>query len=162
MTSQSILPSHTPSPVAGNSTPVPLRDTNTSTSTWAARNPTHTTILCRTPPPRVSEAQKASRKIKRDQKMELTKLLYDAVAKYLDEEKMRIQSLAHAHNVTLKHINNMISSQMKYHSLHKAHLTNALLHAKAKEMNAGKFNLFTSAIRNSSYNQTSLLGHNIH
>ncbi|KAG1724059.1 hypothetical protein EDB19DRAFT_1644824 [Suillus lakei] len=111
-----------------------LRDANTST--WAARNPTHSTIRCRTPPPKISEAQKASRKIKRDQKIELTKLIHNAVAAHLDEEKTRIQSLAHAHNVTSKYINDMISSQTKYHGSRKAQLANALLHAKAKEMNS--------------------------
>ncbi|KAG1777848.1 hypothetical protein EV702DRAFT_968727 [Suillus placidus] len=111
-----------------------LQDANTST--WAARNPTHSTICCRTPPPKISEAQKASRKIKRDQKIELTKLVHNAVAAHLDEEKTRIQSLAHAHNVTPKYINDMISSQTKYHGSRKAQLANALLHAKAKEMNS--------------------------
>ncbi|KAG1752816.1 hypothetical protein EDB19DRAFT_1627578 [Suillus lakei] len=111
-----------------------LRDANTST--WAARNPTHSTIRCRTPPPKISEAQKASHKIKRDQKIELTKLVHNAVAAHLDEEKTRIQSLAHAHNVTSKYINDMISSQTKYHGSRKAQLANALLHAKAKEMNS--------------------------
>lgn len=147
--SQFMLPSRTPSPIAGNSMSV-LRDANTST--WAAHNPTHATIRCRTPPPKISEAQKASRKIKRDQKIELTKLVHNAVAAHLDEEKTRIQSLAHAHNVTPKYINDMISSQTKYHGSRKAQLANALLHAKAKEMNSGESNLFTSANGNSSSN----------
>ncbi|KAG1868645.1 hypothetical protein F4604DRAFT_1584515 [Suillus subluteus] len=111
-----------------------LQDANTST--WAARNPTRSTIRCRTPPPKISKAQKASRKIKRDQKIELTKLVHNAVAEHLDEDKTRIQTLTHAHNVTPKYINDMISSQTKYHGSRKAQLANALLHAKAKEMNS--------------------------
>jgi hypothetical protein len=147
---QFMLPSRTPSPIAGNSMSA-LQDANTST--WAARNPTHSTIRRRTPPPKISEAQKASRKIKRDQKIELTKLVHDAVAEHLDEEKTRIQSLAHGHNVTPKYINDMISSQTKYHGSRKIQLANALLHAKAKEMNSGESNLVTtSANRKSSSN----------
>ncbi|KAG1862659.1 hypothetical protein F4604DRAFT_1683802 [Suillus subluteus] len=106
--SQFMLPSHTPSPIARNSM---------------------------TLPPKISEAQKASHKVKRDQKIMLTKLIHNAVAEHLDEEKTRIQSLAHAHNVTPMYINDMISSQTKYYGSRKAQLANALLHAKAKEMN---------------------------
>ncbi|KAG1746281.1 hypothetical protein EDD22DRAFT_918385 [Suillus occidentalis] len=90
-TSGYVPPSRIPSPIE-NTRPDPLRDANSST--WAARNPTRSVIRARTPPPRLSDAQKASRKVKRDQKMETTKRLHDAVQ-----------------------------------------LTNALIHAKAKEMN---------------------------
>jgi hypothetical protein len=120
----------------------PLRNANSST--WAARNPTRSTIHRRTPPPRVSDAQKASRKIKQDRKIELTNRLHDSIAEHLDEQKLKIEALGLMHNVTPKRISDMISSQTNYRTSRKVQLTNALVHAKAKEMNAGKSNLFNS------------------
>jgi hypothetical protein len=111
-----------------------------NSSSWAARNPSRPIICPRTPPPRLTEAQKASRKIKRDQNKEKTKRLYDAVAEYLDEQKIKIEALSRAHSVTPKHINDIIGSQTKYRTSRKTQLTNALVHAKAKEMNAGRSN----------------------
>ncbi|KAG1863754.1 hypothetical protein F4604DRAFT_1587068 [Suillus subluteus] len=131
-TSESVPPSRIPSPIE-NTRPDPLRDANSST--WAARNPTRSVIRARTPPPRLSDAQKASRKVKRDQKMEKTKRLHDAVALYLDEQKLKIGSLSSAHNVTPTYINDIIGSHTKYRTTCKVQLTNALIHAKAKEMN---------------------------
>ncbi|KAG2124202.1 hypothetical protein DEU56DRAFT_744825 [Suillus clintonianus] len=106
-------------------------------SSWAARNPTRAIIRPRTPPPRLTDAQKASRKIKRDQRLERTKHLHDAVAEYLDAQKTKIEALSRAHHVTPKHINDIIGSQTHYRTSRKSQLINALVHAKAKEMNAG-------------------------
>ncbi|KAG1836180.1 hypothetical protein DFJ58DRAFT_691103 [Suillus subalutaceus] len=96
----------------------------------------------RTPPPRLSDAQKASRKIKKDQRTEITKHLHDAVAKHLQEQKNGVELLSLAHNVTPKQINDIISHPTKYCTAHKVHLNNALIHAKAKEMNSGTQNSF--------------------
>ncbi|KAG1894803.1 uncharacterized protein F5891DRAFT_1151914 [Suillus fuscotomentosus] len=114
----------------------PLREGNSST--WAARNPTRPVIRPRTPPPRLTDAQKASRKIKRDQKREATKSLHDGISEYLDEQRVKIEVLARTHNVTPKHINDIISVHTNYHNSRKPRLINALIHAKAKELNADK------------------------
>ncbi|KAG1758160.1 hypothetical protein EDD22DRAFT_912125 [Suillus occidentalis] len=119
-TSGYVPPSRIPSPIE-NTRPDPLRDANSST--WAARNPTRSVIRARTPPPRLSDAQKASRKVKRDQKMETTKRLHDAVALYLDEQKLKIGC------------SRALTIHTKYRTTRKVQLTNALIHAKAKEMN---------------------------
>ncbi|KAG1841140.1 hypothetical protein DFJ58DRAFT_688835 [Suillus subalutaceus] len=76
----------------------------------------------RTPPPRLSDAQKASRKIKKDQRTEITKHLHDAVAKHLQEQKNGVELLSLAHNVTPKQINDIISHQTKYCTARKASL----------------------------------------
>jgi hypothetical protein len=152
---QSIPSPHcTPSPGSIDGTLMPERLRNANSSTWAARNPTHSTIHRRTPPPRLSDAQKASRKIKQDRKTELTNRLHNSVAEHLDEQKSKIESLGLMHNVTPKRISDMINSQTNYHTSRKVQLPNALIHAKAKEMNAGKSNLF-----NSRYNSYSNLSH---
>ncbi|KAG2354601.1 hypothetical protein BDR07DRAFT_1305442 [Suillus spraguei] len=126
--------SRAPSPADSESLSEPLRDANLST--WAARNPTRPVIHCWTPPTRLSDAQKASRKIKKGLKTEMMKRLHDAVVKHLQEQKHAVELLSHAHNVTPKYVNDMIGSQTKYHTARKIHLTNALIHAKAKEMNS--------------------------
>ncbi|KAG2063672.1 hypothetical protein BDR04DRAFT_1111264 [Suillus decipiens] len=66
----------------------------------------------------------------------MTKRLHDAVVKHLQEQKHAVELLSRAHNVTPKYVNDMIGSQTKYHTARKIHLTNALIHAKAKEMNS--------------------------
>ncbi|KAG2738623.1 hypothetical protein P692DRAFT_20758224 [Suillus brevipes Sb2] len=112
----------------------PLREANSSS--WAARNPTRSIIRPQTPPPQLTDAQKASRKIKRDQRVERTKRLHDAVAEYLDEQKTKIEALSRAHHVTPKQVNDIIGSQTHYRTSHKSQLMHALIHAKAKEVNA--------------------------
>ncbi|KAG1880786.1 hypothetical protein F4604DRAFT_1578410 [Suillus subluteus] len=132
---ESVIPSRTPSP-AGISRSEPVHDANSST--WAARNPTHAIIHPRTPPHRLSDAQKATRKIKRDQKTEVTKRLHEALTIHLDKQKLKIDSISHAHHVTPKYINDLIGNHTKYHTSRKVQLTNALVHAKAKEMNSNQ------------------------
>ncbi|KAG2140353.1 hypothetical protein BD769DRAFT_1662908 [Suillus cothurnatus] len=88
--------SRTPSPADSESLSEPLRDANLST--WAVRNPTRPVIHCRTPPTRLSDAQKASRKIKKGLKTEMTKRLHDAVVKHLQEQKHAVELLSRAHN----------------------------------------------------------------
>ncbi|KAG1743567.1 uncharacterized protein EDB91DRAFT_1247065 [Suillus paluster] len=92
--------------------PESLHEANTSY--WAARNPTRAIICPWTPPPRLTDAQKASQKIKRGQKIERTKHLHDTVAEYLNAQKMKIKALSRAHHVTPKHINDIIGSQTHY------------------------------------------------
>jgi hypothetical protein len=121
-----------PSPTSAG----PLREGNSST--WAARNPTRPVIRPRTPPPRLTDAQKASRKIKRDQQKDATKLLHDGISEYLDEQRVKVEALARTHNVTPKHINDIIGVRTNYHKSRKPRLMNALIHAKAKELNTGK------------------------
>jgi hypothetical protein len=74
----------------------------------------------------------------------LTNRLHDSIAEHLDEQKLKIEALGLMHNVTPKRISDMISSQTNYRTSRKVQLTNTLVHAKAKEMNAGKSNLFNS------------------
>ncbi|KAG1834282.1 hypothetical protein DFJ58DRAFT_869095 [Suillus subalutaceus] len=112
----------------------PLREANSSS--WAAQNPTRSIIRPRMPPPRLTDAQKASRKIKRDQRTERTKHLHNAVAEYLDEQKTKIEALSRAHHITPKQINDIIGSQTHYRTTRKSQLIHALIHAKAKEVNA--------------------------
>lgn len=132
------LSPHASSPGGGELLSEHLCDANLST--WAAQNATCPVIRCQTPPPRLSDAQKASRKIKQDQRTEIAKRLHDAVAKHLQEQKIAVELLSLTHSVTPQHINDLINNQTKYRTARKIHLTNALIHTKAKEMNSGMSN----------------------
>jgi hypothetical protein len=113
------------------------------------------------PLPQLTDAQKASRKIKRDQKIERTKHLHDAVSEYLDAQKMKIQALSQAHHITPKQINDIISNQMHYRTSHKSQLIHALVHTKAKEMNAGKSNDFSTQWYHKAYLASTRLTHRL-
>ncbi|KAG1899792.1 uncharacterized protein F5891DRAFT_1128793 [Suillus fuscotomentosus] len=89
------------------------------------------------PPPRLTDAQKASHKIKRDQTTEKRKRLHNTVAEYLEEQRVKIEALSRAHSVTPKVINDIIGGQTHYRNSRKMQVKNALVHAKSKEMNAG-------------------------
>ncbi|KAG1842322.1 hypothetical protein C8R48DRAFT_679071 [Suillus tomentosus] len=129
--------SPTQSEVSDTSREVPeLLQREANTSTWAARNPTRATIHPRTPPPQLTDAQKASCKIKRDQTMEKRKRLHNAVAEYLEEQRVKIEALSRAHSVTPKVINDIIGGRTHYRNSRKMQVKNALVHAKSKEMNA--------------------------
>jgi len=153
--------SRTPSPADSELLSEPLCDANLST--WVAWNPTRPMIHCQTPPAWLSDAQKASWKIKKGLKTEMTKHLHDAVVKHLQEQKHAVELLSCTHNVTPKYVNDMISSQTKYHTARKIHLTNALIHTKAKEMNSGMLNPFPySYILMFCYNKINLSALDIH
>ncbi|KAG1818414.1 hypothetical protein EV424DRAFT_1540101 [Suillus variegatus] len=132
-----ITHSSLPDPPTCTSSPHPS-ETLTPNQTSPTRNPTQPVIHPWTPPPQLMDAQKASWKIKRDQKREATKSLYDGISEYLNEQRVKIEVLARTHNVTPKHINDIISIHINYHNSRKPQLINALIHAKAKELNADK------------------------
>ncbi|KAI6020379.1 hypothetical protein BKA83DRAFT_104473 [Pisolithus microcarpus] len=56
---------------------------------------------------------------------------------YLEEQKHRLETIATTHDVTVKYVDHLVMSQMYYHTTCKPHLVNALIHAKAKEVNLG-------------------------
>ncbi|KAG2127889.1 uncharacterized protein EDB93DRAFT_1256852 [Suillus bovinus] len=91
-------PTRTPSPhPSKTSTPYqtspsancarPLHEGNSST--LAACNPTRPVIRPRMPPPRLTGTQKASQKIKRDQKREATKCLHDGISEFLNKQRAK-------------------------------------------------------------------------
>ncbi|KAH7908464.1 hypothetical protein BJ138DRAFT_1012744 [Hygrophoropsis aurantiaca] len=104
-------------------------------STWAARNPGRPVIPTREPPPRLSDAQKASRQIAAEQKASRAKLLQDAIAKLVADHEDNIKALARAHNVPEKQVKDLIGSHTHYHTKRKPQVLNALVHVKAKEVN---------------------------
>ena len=57
---------------------------------------------------------------------------------YLEEQACKLDVIAAAHGITVKYLNNIVTSKTHYHMTCKPHLMNVLMHAKVKEVNAGK------------------------
>ncbi|KAG2100524.1 hypothetical protein BD769DRAFT_1393946 [Suillus cothurnatus] len=95
-------------------------------SSWASRNPTHPVIPTRSHPACLTEAQKASRALKTAQNKEQFK-----------DHRKKLHELALAHHVSDKHVKNLIGLQTHYKKTREPQLHNALIHAKAKEVNNG-------------------------
>ena len=132
-----------------NSTVEPIVDRNAdretlageqpySVTSWANRNPGVPTIPLR-PSRQISEAQKASRAISREQRAEKATLLDSAVQEYLVRQASEIEAIALKHNVTIKYVKGLIGGETHYHSTRKAQCHNALLRVKALEVNASRF-----------------------
>ena len=108
-------------------------------STWSARNPHRPIIPPRTSKPmQLSEAERASRQIAAEQRSSKREALQADIKTYLEEQKCKLDAIATAHGVTVKYLNNIVTSKTHYHATRKPHLMNALMHAKAKEVNSSK------------------------
>ena len=111
-----------------------------SVTTWANRNPGLPTIPLR-PSRQISEAQKASQAISREQRAEKASLLDSAVQEYLVRQASEIEGIALKHNVMVEYVKGLIGGETHYHSNRKAQRHNALLRVKALEVNAGRSHL---------------------
>ncbi|KAF9245370.1 hypothetical protein BU15DRAFT_58971 [Melanogaster broomeanus] len=150
-TSPALPPPHVPSP-----TPIPEHQRSSShhgnpstlddsdepafsqqanSSTWQARNPGQPVIQPRVAPPRQTAAQKASRDIARAQKAAKAKLLYESIEAFLKDQRSKTETLARQHDVTVDHVRQLIGGETHYHTSRKIQLRNALVHAKAVEVN---------------------------
>ncbi|KAI6040086.1 hypothetical protein EDC04DRAFT_2602733 [Pisolithus marmoratus] len=92
-------------------------------STWAMCNP-DARIIQPCPPGQISEAQKASWAIAHEQRVAKKTLLDKAVQEYLTQQASKMEEIALRHNVTVEYLKGIVQQH------------NALLHAKALEVNA--------------------------
>ncbi|KAF9231140.1 hypothetical protein BU15DRAFT_68578 [Melanogaster broomeanus] len=109
-----------------------------NSSTWQARNPGQPVIQPRVAPPHQTAAQKASREIARAQKAAKAKLLYESIEAFLKDQRSKTEALARQHDVTVDHVKQLIGGETHYHTSRKIQLRNALVHAKAVEVNTGR------------------------
>ncbi|KIJ58005.1 hypothetical protein HYDPIDRAFT_56796, partial [Hydnomerulius pinastri MD-312] len=103
--------------------------------TWQTRNPGQPVIQPRAAPPRQTAAEKASRGIVKAQNATKAKLLDNAIEAFMKEQKSKLEALARQHDVTVDHVKQLIGGETHYHTTCKAQLRNALVHAKALEVN---------------------------
>ncbi|KIK13558.1 hypothetical protein PISMIDRAFT_34620, partial [Pisolithus microcarpus 441] len=107
-------------------------------STWQVRNPNRPVIPSRVSKKnKISITERASHQITAEQRATKRKALQADINLYLEEQKRRLETIATTHDVTVKYMDRLVTSQTYYHTMHKPHLMNALIHAKAKEVNSG-------------------------
>jgi hypothetical protein len=107
-------------------------------TTWAARNPTRSVISTRPVPARLTEAQKASRNIARQHRRLNAEKLDSDIKAAVEAQQVKIVEIAKNHNVTVDRVKDLIGSHTHYHKSRKPALHNAILHAKAEEVNKGQ------------------------
>ncbi|KAI6094287.1 hypothetical protein EDD16DRAFT_1503417, partial [Pisolithus croceorrhizus] len=105
-------------------------------STWAARNPSARVIQPRCSR-QISEAQKALWAIACQQRVTKKALLDNAVQEYLTQQTSKLEEIASNHSITVEYLKGLIGGQTHYHNSWKVQRHNALLHAKALEVNTG-------------------------
>lgn len=113
---------------------VPANEGIRDVSTWAARNPGARVIQPRRSR-QISEAQKASWAIARQQRAAKKALLDNAVQEYLTQQTSKLEEIASKHSITVEYLKGLIGGQTHYHNPRKVQRHNALLHAKALEVN---------------------------
>ena len=113
----------------------PVRDAHAAT--WAGRNATRPVIKLRAPPRPLTEAAKNSRKIAREQRQNSDERLRNAIKEFVAEQDAKIEAIAKEHNVQPKRIRALVVGATHYQSNRSVQLYNALLSAKAQEVNTG-------------------------
>jgi len=88
--------------------------------------------------PKLTDAQKASRAIARQQKQASTKKLDDAIKTHVEEQVVKITELAAAHNTSVERVKAMVGINTHYKKSRKPALHNAILHAQAERVNRGE------------------------
>ncbi|KAH7904899.1 hypothetical protein BJ138DRAFT_1018479 [Hygrophoropsis aurantiaca] len=101
----------------------------------------------RSAPPRPDPAHLASRKIASQQKKDANNLLHAAVKTILQDFQNKVAELAAAHNISIDKVQRLVGGYQNYASSRKPQLTNALVHAKAQELNKGTRFLSHSEVR---------------
>jgi hypothetical protein len=109
-----------------------------NTATWRTRNPGRPVVPTRPQGRKRTAAEQASRELSRKNNLAKRELLENALKVFQEDNKTKLEALAHAHGVTDKYLKDLLGYQVNYHSTRKPTLQNALLHAKAKEVNQSK------------------------
>ncbi|KIK10579.1 hypothetical protein PISMIDRAFT_20261 [Pisolithus microcarpus 441] len=104
-------------------------------STWATRNP-GARIIQPHRSRQISEAQRASWAIAREHRAAKKALLDKAMQEYLAQQTTKMEEITFKHNVTVEYLKGLVGGETHYHSSWKVQRHNALLHAKALEVNA--------------------------
>ena len=116
---------------------------HTHSAMWAGRNAACPVIKSRAPHCPLTEAVKQAHKIAREQGQEANKRLQNTVTMFIADQNAKMEEIAKAHNVKAKRVQSLVVNQMQYRSTRKVQLYNALVSAKAREVNASKWLLFT-------------------
>ncbi|KAH7923676.1 hypothetical protein BV22DRAFT_1014944 [Leucogyrophana mollusca] len=106
-----------------------------NSSSWAARNPGRPILPTRPVPPRPDAARLASRKVASDQKKAKQESVHAAIKKLLEYEAEKVEEIANSHDMLPEKVRKFFTGYKHFVPTRKAQLSNALLHAKAEEVN---------------------------
>ncbi|KAG1894290.1 uncharacterized protein F5891DRAFT_985172 [Suillus fuscotomentosus] len=111
-------------------------------SSWSARNPNRPALTPHAPLNAAQKAQakawKASCKLSAEQQKEAEDTLTTAIQRLLADKNEKISTLALEHSVTTDKVKKLMGG-VKYHKANRnVQLANALIHAKAQEVNADR------------------------
>lgn len=130
--------------IAQHSSAAPRVDlAEANNSSWAARNPDRPVLASREPlttaQKACAKAQRASRKITSQQRKEAEDMLNSAIQQMLAKEAQKVNNIALEHGVTVEKVKKLMGGIKNYKSSRSAQLENALMHAKAEQVNKGEF-----------------------
>ncbi|KAH7904274.1 hypothetical protein BJ138DRAFT_1019348 [Hygrophoropsis aurantiaca] len=123
----------------GTGAPTPIiSQTEANSSSWAARNPGKPIIPTRSAPPPPNAAQLASRKLASDQKKKKDDLLHFSLKAIKEEQEEKLSEVASTHDVAIEKVYRLFNGYQNLAPSRKAQLANALIHAKAAEVNKNR------------------------
>ncbi|KAI6015896.1 hypothetical protein BKA83DRAFT_4060901, partial [Pisolithus microcarpus] len=105
--------------------------------TWKSRNPGKPVIPVRSSE-KLDAVQRAARKVTAEQRRVSQQAVCDAVAELLEEQEMRINEIAKAHNVLPAKVKLLITGETHYRNRREESLANALVRIKAHQVNADR------------------------
>ncbi|KIK13136.1 hypothetical protein PISMIDRAFT_18196 [Pisolithus microcarpus 441] len=106
-------------------------------ATWKSRNPGKPVIPVRSSE-KLDAVQRAARKVTAKQRRVSQQAVCDAVAELLEEQEMRVNEIAKAHNVLLAKVKLLITRETHYRNRREESLANALVRIKARQVNADR------------------------
>jgi hypothetical protein len=107
-------------------------------TTWAKRNGFQKIQPSREPARKLTDAEKASRKLAAGLKKQNQIRLNEAVGAYILERTTKLQELADAHSVKVAKIEEMVNAATHYKKTRTPTLANAIVHYLAKTINEGR------------------------
>ncbi|KAG1818069.1 uncharacterized protein BJ212DRAFT_1298919 [Suillus subaureus] len=109
-------------------------------SSWAARNPNQPVFMSQASLNTVQKAQanvwRASRKISAAQCKENENALTSSIQRLLREQNDKIDAITSKHGITQEKVKKLMEGEKYYKGSQNMQLSNALIHAKAQEVNA--------------------------
>ena len=111
---------------------------------YVAQAPTHTgrhpdtVVQTSRKHARLSDAQKATRKVQQEASRVVQEALADALAVFLERRYDDLVAFADAHNTMVEYIKKLMNTSSHYKPKRAINLQNAKVHAKAAEVNTGQ------------------------
>ena len=106
-------------------------------SSWHTCNPGRPTLPIRHSEP-LTDAQKAMRRIANEERKRKEGALSDTVKKLAEELGRKIADITQEHSIAVEKISKLLTGHINYKRLREVSFSNALIQAKALEVNTGK------------------------